>query len=53
MTANIISKDDMSTLLADLGENAIIAASASVFGRLLIALGIRDNYYCADFMIMA
>lgn len=49
MTANIISKDDMSTLLADLGENAIIAASASVFGRLLIALGIRDNYYCADF----
>ncbi len=49
MTANIISKDDMSTLLADLGENAIIATSASVCGRLLIALGIRDNYYCADF----
>lgn len=49
MTANIISKDDMSTLLADLGENAIIATSASVCGRLLIALGIRNNYYCADF----
>lgn len=48
MVENIINEDDLSTLLADIGENAVIAVSGEERKNILLSIGVRDNSYYID-----
>lgn len=48
MTENIIDENLLNTLLADLGENAVIATKKSDTRNILLSLGVRDGYYYVD-----
>lgn len=48
MVENIINEDDLSTLLADIGENAVIAVSSEERKNILLSIGVRDNSYYID-----
>lgn len=43
---NIISENDLNTLISDLGENALIATKETKKGSVLITLGIDGEHYC-------
>lgn len=45
---NLISENDFRTILADLGENAIIAAENSENGQILITIGSESGHYYLD-----
>ena len=45
MTENVINKDDLNTLLADLIENAIIATKKSPNKFVMAGIGITDSVY--------
>lgn len=45
MIENIISDSELRTLLADLIENAIISTKKAVNKRILVSIGISNNYY--------
>ena len=45
MTENIIDENLLNTLLADLGENAVIATNKSDTRHIFLSLGVRDGYY--------
>lgn len=46
MTSDVISENDLNTLISDLGENALIATKELEKGRVLITLGVDDEHYC-------
>lgn len=46
MISNVISENDLNTLISDLGENALIATKELAKGSVLITLGIDDEHYC-------
>lgn len=48
MTDNIINKRDLSTLIADIGENALNANSELEVRKVLLLLGVEDNCYHLD-----
>lgn len=43
LTDKIITENDLNTLLADLGENALISASAKKGGNVLIQIGLAED----------
>lgn len=49
MTESMLEEALLNTLLADLGENAVIAAAKAEHRNILLSLGIREKYYCIDF----
>lgn len=49
MAETIIEETLLNTLLADLGENAIIATSNAKKRNILLVIGIKQNHYCIDF----
>lgn len=48
MTEHIIDENLLNTILADLGENAVIATKKSDTRNILLSLGVRDGYYYVD-----
>lgn len=48
VTSNIVTEDDLNTLLLDLGENAIIAASAMHQRNVLIIFGMENQSFCMN-----
>lgn len=49
MTESVLEEALLNTLLADLGENAIIATAGAEYRNILLSLGIREGQYCIDF----
>lgn len=49
MTEFVLEEALLNTLLADLGENAVIATAKAEHRNILLSLGIREKYYCIDF----
>lgn len=49
MAENVADKHDLSTLIADLGENAIIAVSMATTRNILLLLGVKDCSFHIDF----
>ena len=49
MTENVLEESLLNTLLADLGENAIIATANSEKRNILLSIGVRENHYYIDF----
>jgi len=49
MTETILEESLLNTLLADLGENAIVATSLAKKRNILLVIGIKENHYCLDF----
>ncbi|MGN1084754.1 MAG: hypothetical protein ACI4QX_07105, partial [Lachnospiraceae bacterium] len=45
MTENILEESLLNTLLADLGENAIIATAKAEQRNILLSIGVREKYY--------
>jgi signal transduction histidine kinase len=45
---NVAGEQDVTTLLADLTENAIIAAKERTAGNIMVNIGIADNCYAID-----
>ena len=50
MTENIVSVADLATLLADLTENAIIAAQYSDRKKILVLIGITERFYMVNIL---
>lgn len=48
MTESVLEEALLNTLLADLGENAIIATAKAERRNILLSLGVRDGQYCID-----
>lgn len=48
MVKNIIDERDLNTLIADLGENAIIATQSAACRNMLLILGVKGDTYCLD-----
>lgn len=48
MVNNVIDEDSLATLVADLVENAIIAAKSSQTKKVLLAFNIEDMHYCLE-----
>lgn len=48
MTESVLEEALLNTLLADLGENAIIATAKAERRNILLSLGVRDKQYCID-----
>ncbi len=48
MVSNIITENDLNTLISDLGENALIASKETEKGSVLITLGIDEENYCLN-----
>ena len=49
MTGQIIDKNDLGTLVADLGENALKAVSETEHKNVLMLLGVKENCFSLDF----
>lgn len=49
LVSDIISDNDLNTLIADLGENALIAASSQEKPYVLITIGVEGANYCISF----
>lgn len=49
MTENIVDERDLNTLLADIGENAIIATQNVQQRNILLSIGIKNDIYYFDF----
>lgn len=48
MVKNVIAEDDLRTLLADIGENAVIAVASEERRNILLSIGVRENGYYID-----
>ena len=48
MTEHVLEESLLNTLLADLGENAIIATTKSEKRNILLSIGVRNNHYFID-----
>lgn len=48
MIQNVIDEEDLSTLLADIGENAVIVVSTGARRNILLSIGVRENSYYID-----
>lgn len=49
MSENVLEEALLNTLLADLGENAIIATSGASSRNILLSIGVRESNYYIDF----
>lgn len=49
MTETVLEEALLNTLLADLGENAIIATAKAERRNILLSLSVRNKQYCIDF----